>query len=133
MRRLRNNEDMSAVTAEWMQTGLITAAIEFEDAGAWQPLIEQGAESAGMTTEEYKAGLKLQIQQQFSALQALSPGLRTQLIEASSQFIDSDTPQVELDINSKSPEGAGIFLVFMATLMSPNALENYFDIQVAAE
>ena len=30
-------------------------------------------------------------------------------------------------------EGAGIFLVFMATMMSPNALENYFDIQVAAE
>jgi hypothetical protein len=86
-----------------------------------------------MTTEEYKAGLKLQIQQQFSALQALSPELRTQLIEASSQFIDSDTPQVELDINSKSPEGAGIFLVFMATMMSPNALENYFDIQVAAQ
>jgi len=133
MRRLRNNEDMSAVTAEWMQTGLITAVMEFEDAGAWQPLVEQGAESAGMTTEEYKAGLKLQIQQQFSALQALSPELRTQLIEASSQFIDSDTPQVELDINSKSPEGAGIFLVFMATMMSPNALENYFDIQVAAE
>lgn len=133
MQRLRNNEDMSTVSAEWMQTGLITAAIDFEDAGAWHSLVEQGAESAGMSKEEYKAGMKQQVQQQFSALRAISPALRSQLIEASIRFIDSDTPQAQLDINSKSPDGAGILLVFMATMMSPNALENYFDIQVAAE
>lgn len=133
MQMLRNNEDMTAVSTEWLQTGLINAAMDFEDGGAWEPLLEQNAEQAGVSKEVLKAQLKQQIQQQLLALPALSPNLKNQLAEASTRFIDSDTPQLNLDITSKQPQGTGLMMVFMAAMMSPNALENYFDIQVKAD
>lgn len=133
MQRLRNNEDMSAASAEWMQTGLIKASVDFEDRGAWQPLIEQGAKKAGVSEEEFKAQFKQQILQQLSAAKALSPNLQQQLIQATTDFIDSDKPQLALDIDSKNPQGSGLMLTFMSMLMSPLALENMFEIQVKAE
>ncbi|HAO26437.1 MULTISPECIES: hypothetical protein [unclassified Methylophaga] len=133
MQRLRNNEDMTTTSAEWMQTGLIKASIEFEDRGAWQPLIEENAKKAGVSPEVFKNQLKQQMLQQFSALPAISADLQSQLTQASTRFIDSDKPQVELDINSKNPQGTGLMMTFLAIMMSPNALENYFDIQVKAD
>lgn len=130
MRRLRNNEDMSAVSAEWMQTGLINASIDFADHGAWQPIIEQGAKKAGVAEAEFKAQFKQQILQQISALQGVSPSLQQQLTQATTDFIDSDEPQLNVNIESKNPQGAGLMLTFMSMLMSPLALENTFDIQV---
>lgn len=133
LQRLRNNEDMTTASAEWMQTGLINASIEFEDRGAWQPVLEEGAKKAGVSTEIFREQLKQKMLQQFLALQAITPKLQSQLVEASTHFIDSDTPQVELNLQSKNPQGTGIMLVFMAIMMSPNALESYFDIQVATQ
>src|SRR5690606_6145009 len=96
MQRLRNNEDMSAASAEWMQTGLIKASIDFADQGAWQPLIEQGAQKAGVSEEEFKAQFKQQILQQLSAVKALSPNLQQQLTQAMTNFIDSFQPQLNV-------------------------------------
>ena len=133
MQRLRNNEEMSALSAEWMQTGLIKASIDFADQGAWQPLIEQGARKAGVSEEEFKAQFKQQILQQLSAVKALSPNLQQQLTQPTTDFIDSDQPQLNVDVDSINPQGSGLMLTFMSMLMSPLALENTFNIQVKAE
>jgi len=133
MQRIRNNEDMTTASTEWMQTGLIKASIDFEDRGAWQALMEEGAKKEGVTPAVFKEQLKQQMLQQFSAMPAVSANLKSQLTEASTRFIDSDSPQVELDINSKNPQGTGIMLAFMSIIMSPNALESFFDIQVKAD
>lgn len=133
LQRLRNNEDMSTASAEWMQTGLISAEIDFEDRGSWQPFIAKAAEQAGISEIELKAQMKQQMQQQISALQTVWPELHNQLNDAVLTFIDSDTPRLVMDINSKNPQGTGLMLAFMSALMSPNSVAGYFDIQVTAE
>lgn len=133
LQRLRNNEDMSTASAEWMQTGLIAAEIDFEDRGAWQPFIKQAAQQAGISEVELKAQLKQQMQQQVAALQTVWPELHTQLTDAAVTFIDSDTPRLAMDINSKNPQGTGLMLAFMSVLMSPTSVAGYFDIQLTAE
>lgn len=133
MQRLRNNEDMTAASTEWMQTGLIKASVDLADRGAWQTLMDEGAKKAGVTPAVFKEQLKQQMLQQFSAMPVVSANLKSQLTDASIRFIDSDSPQLELDINSKNPKGTGIMLAFMSIIMSPNALESFFDIQVKAD
>lgn len=128
--QLENNVTPQHLSAAWLDLALNEAVVEFQDQGAWQPILKAGAQQAGVTEQAYREQVKLQWIQQLAVIRNLPPNVQSQIQQAIMQFVDSEQPEASLQISSKMSEGSGLMLTMMSSLIRPETVNNFFAIEL---
>jgi len=130
--QLGNNATPQQLTAAWLDLALNEAVVDFQDQGAWQPILKAGAQQAGMSEQAYREQVKQQWIQQLATIRNLPPNVQLQIQQAITQFVDSEQPAASLHISSKMSEGSGLMLTMMSSLVRPATVNNFFAIELEA-
>lgn len=131
--QLNQNASAQQLSAAWLDLALNEAMMKIQDQGAWLPIIRAGAADAGMNEQAYRQQVKQQWIQQLALLKSLPPDVRLQVEQAITNFVNSEQPSALLEVSSKIPEGAGLMLAMMSSLISPLAINNFFTIALQAD
>ncbi|EMR12349.1 hypothetical protein MPL1_10457 [Methylophaga lonarensis MPL] len=128
---LRTTEEQSNLSMRWLSTGLKTFSAVYVDKGWWPAYRSTAASLSGVTEQHFQYASAEQVATWLWDLPFLPASAKQTLIEASTDFIAADAPQFHFSVRALPPEGVNIPMAFMAAVMSPNAMENFFEFDLS--
>lgn len=129
----RRAPEQSNLSMRWLSTGLIAFSADYIDSGWWSAYRSTAARISGLTEQHFNYASAEQVTAWIAELTFLPASTKQLLTQVSADFITAETPRLHFSVRALPSDGVNIPMAFMAALMSPNTLENFFKVDLSVD
>lgn len=127
----RTVPEQTLMSMRWLSTGLMSFSADYIDKGWWSAYRTTAARISGLSEQHFNYVSAEQVTAWLAELPFLPASTKQLLMQVSADFIAAQAPRFRFSVRAVPPEGVNIPMAFMAALMSPNALENFFEVDLS--